>query len=91
MSSTIEHLPQHHCFQTVVDGQRCVVDYQLSGKLLTINHTFVPPAVEGRGIAARLTQAVLNYARAEHLKVAPMCSYARAYMRRRPETLDLLN
>lgn len=90
MTLTIEHLPQHHCFQAVVDGQRCVVDYRLSGSLLTITHTFVPPAVEGRGIAAQLTQAVLDHARAHRLKVAPMCSYARAYMRRRPETLDLL-
>ena len=90
MTLTIEHLPQHHCFQAVVDGQRCVVDYRLSGSLLTITHTFVPPAVEGRGIAAQLTQAVLDHARAQQLKVAPMCSYARAYMRRRPETLDLL-
>ena len=90
MTLTIEHLPQHHCFLAVVDGQRCVVDYRLSGSLLTITHTFVPPAVEGRGVAAQLTQAVLDHAREHQLKVAPMCSYARAYMRRRPETLDLL-
>jgi predicted GNAT family acetyltransferase len=90
MPLTIEHLPQRHCFQAIVDGQRCVVDYQLSGKVLTITHTYVPPALEGRGIAARLTRAVLDHARAQHLKVAAACSYARAYMRRRPETLDLL-
>jgi predicted GNAT family acetyltransferase len=91
MTLTIEHLPQHHCFQAIVDGQRCVVDYRLAGKVLTITHTYVPPALEGRGIAARLTQAVLDHARAQQLKVVPVCSYARAYMRRRPETLDLLS
>ena len=90
MTLTIEHLPQHHCFQAIVDGQRCDVDYRLAGKVLTITHTYVPPALEGRGIAARLTQAVLDHARARQLKVVPVCSYARAYMRRRPETLDLL-
>jgi predicted GNAT family acetyltransferase len=90
MMLTIEHLPQRHCFQAIVDGQRCVVDYRLSDKVLTITHTFVPPAVEGRGIAAQMTQAVLDHARAQQLKVVPVCSYARSYMKRRPETLDLL-
>jgi predicted GNAT family acetyltransferase len=90
MPLTIEHLPQQHCFQAIVDGQRCVVDYRLSGNVLTITHTLVPRPVEGRGIAAQLTQAVLDHARAQQLKVVPICSYARAYMRRRPETLDLL-
>jgi len=90
MTSTIEHLPQQHRFQAVVDGERCVADYQLAGKVLTITHTLVPAPVEGRGIAAQLTEAVLDYARAQQLKVVPVCSYARSYMRRHPETLDLL-
>lgn len=89
MTLTIEHLPQRHCFQTIVDGQRCVVDYDLSGSVLTITHTFVPLALEGRGIAGQLTDAVLRHARSQHLKIRPLCSYARAYMRRHPETLDL--
>lgn len=29
MTLTIEHLPQHHCFQAIVNGQRCDVDYRL--------------------------------------------------------------
>jgi len=89
MTLTIEHLPQRHCFQTIVDGQRCVVDYDLSGSVLTITHTFVPLALEGRGIAGQLTDAVLRHARSQQLKIRPLCSYARAYMRRHPETLDL--
>ena len=53
-------------------------------------HTEVPPALEGRGIAARLVQAALDYAQAEGLKVLPRCSYVRAYMRRHPRTQSLL-
>ena len=92
MTLTIEHLAQRHCFQAIVDGQRCVVDYdfQPSSAVLTITHTFVPPALEGRGIARQLTQAVLDYARAQQLRVRPLCSYARAYLRRHPEALDLV-
>ena len=90
MTLTIEHLPHRNCFQAIVDGQRCVVGYDLSGSLLTIAHTFVPQALEGRGIAGRLTEAVLEHARSQQLKVRPLCSYARAYMRRHPEALDLI-
>ena len=34
--------------------------------------------------------AALDHARANGLKVSPLCSYARAYMQRHPETLPLL-
>jgi predicted GNAT family acetyltransferase len=90
MTLTIEHLPQRHCFEAIVDGQRCVADYELNGAVMTITHTYVPPALEGRGIAGQLTEAMLQHARSHRLKVRPLCSYARAYMRRHPETLDLI-
>ena len=86
----IEHLPQHARFQTVVDGELCVLDYRLAAPLMTITHTEVPPAVEGRGIAAELTEAALAYARSSGFKVRPACAYARAYIQRHPETRDLL-
>jgi uncharacterized protein len=86
----IEHRPQQHCFQSIVEGLRCVLDYRLDGSVLTIAYTGVPPPLEGRGIAAQLTQAALDHARTHGLTINPVCSYARAYMRRRPETLDLL-
>jgi len=35
-------------------------------------------------------QALLDHAQAHGLKVLPLCSYARAYMRRHPETAALL-
>jgi uncharacterized protein len=89
MELTIEHLPQRHRFQTVVEGFTCFADYVLAGKVITITHTVVPPPIEGRGIAAQLIQALLDHARANGLKVDPQCSYSRAYMQRHPETMDL--
>jgi predicted GNAT family acetyltransferase len=37
-----------------------------------------------------MVKAALDHARAHGLKVAPVCSYVRAYMRRHPETQGLL-
>jgi uncharacterized protein len=76
-------------FECTVDGQLCVADYRLSSAVITLTHTGVPPALEGRGIAAALVVAALAHARAQGLKVNPLCSYVRLYMQRHPETHDL--
>lgn len=60
------------------------------GDVLVLHHTEVPPALEGRGLAAAVVAATLAWARQEGLGVRPVCSYVAAYMRRHPETLDLL-
>ena len=86
----IEHQPAQGRFQTRVDGARCEVDYTLHDGVMTITHTGVPRHLEGRGIAGALVLAALDHARRQGLKVAPLCSYARAYMRRHPHTLSLL-
>lgn len=90
MQPPIEHLPERHRFQAVVDGLPCVLDYQLAHDVLAITHTGVPSALGGRGIAAALVQATLDHARAHGLKVRPLCSYAAVYMRRHPASADLL-
>ncbi len=86
----IEHLPARQRFQTVVEGHRCVVDYRLDGSLMHLVHTEVPPPVGGRGVAAALVRAALEEARRLGWRVNPLCSYVRVYMRRHPETQDLL-
>jgi hypothetical protein len=87
MPITIEHLPQHGRFQAIVDDQRCVCDYRLVDSVMHMTHTEVPPELEGRGIAAALVEAALAHAKANGLKINPLCSYVRGYMQRHPETL----
>jgi uncharacterized protein len=65
--------------------------YRMIDGVMWLTHTEVPPALQGRGIAAALVQAALAHARAQGLKVRPACSYVRTYMRRHPETQDLLD
>ena len=61
-----------------------------AGGVMNIVHTEVPTQAEGRGVAAALVRAALAHARAEGLRVRPSCSYVRVYMRRHPDTQDLL-
>ncbi len=85
----IRHDAEASCFECHVDGLRCVIDYRLLGGVMHIDHTEVPPALEGRGIAAAMVRFALAHAREQALKVNPLCSYVRIYMQRHPETHDL--
>jgi uncharacterized protein len=84
----------HHAdaarFQAAVGGHLAVCEYRRGDGVVAFTHTEVPPALQGRGIAAALVQAALDWARAEGLRVRPACSYVATYMRRHPHTQDLL-
>src|SRR3990172_1709694 len=65
------------------------LDYMQDGRTFVITHVGVHPELRGHGVAGRLTQVGLDYARARSLRVIPMCSYAATYIRRHPQYLDL--
>jgi len=89
-SPDIRHNQDRQRFETTVDGQLCVADYQLRGDVMWMTHTGVPQAVGGRGIAAELVRTALDWAAAQGYRVEPSCSYVAVYMRRHPETQRLL-
>ena len=86
----IRHNVADRRFEAIVGSLLACADYQLTGDVMRLYHTAVPQALEGRGIAGALVKAALAHARAAHLKVEPACGYVRAYMKRHPETHDLL-
>jgi predicted GNAT family acetyltransferase len=87
---TVRHDAGASRFEAEIDGRLAVCAYRRSGDVLHLTHTEVPPALQGQGIAAALVRETLDWARREGLRVRPLCSYVAAYMRRHPETLDLL-
>ena len=87
---TITRNEAHSRLETVVDGHLCVIDYRLDGRVLTLPSVRVPAAVEGRGIAAALTRAALDWARADSLRVVPVCPYVITWLKRHPEYQDVL-
>jgi predicted GNAT family acetyltransferase len=89
-TSAIVHNEKASRFEMGVQGQFCVAQYRLIDGVMWLTHTEVPPALRGRGIAARVVQAALDHARAHGLKVRPACSYVHSYMRRHPEAHDLM-
>lgn len=76
-------------FTVDVEGHQAELVYSLRGERLSIDHTGVPEAIGGRGIAGQLVQAAMDYARGQGLGVIPACSYARAWILRHPEYASL--
>lgn len=52
-------------------------------------HTLVPPVIGGRGIAAKLVEALIADAQEQGFKVKPECSYVAAAFDRHPEWATL--
>jgi hypothetical protein len=86
----VRHNKAAQRFEVVVDGELARADYRIDGGVMQMFHTEVPVASEGRGIAASLVRAAIEYARENGLKILPACSYVRVYMRRHPEAHSVL-
>ena len=85
--------PEHEVAQqrfTLPTTPISVLDYSLSAGNVVFSHTGVPPAYRGQGLAAKLVEAGLKWAREEGLKVVPACSYVQLYLQRHPEWQNLV-
>lgn len=79
----VSHNRQAGSFEAFVDGHRAHLDYrQVDEGTLDYCHTFVPHELRGRGVAAIVTAAALDYARENGFSVIPSCSYVALFMRR---------
>jgi predicted GNAT family acetyltransferase len=77
-------------FELAFDGGMVWADYSRSGDTLVIPHVEAEPQLRGSGAAGQFMRALTDHARAEGLKLLPLCSYAAVWMRRHPETADLV-
>lgn len=67
-----------------------VLTWRAMGPLRVANHTFVPPAMRGRGVAQQLVEALVADAREQGFKIVPQCSYVEALFRRNPGWADVM-
>jgi predicted GNAT family acetyltransferase len=77
-------------FELRVRDHLCIADYRLVDGVMWLTHTETPPPLRGRGMAERVVRAALDHAQAHGMKVRPACSYVRTYLRRHPESRDLV-
>jgi len=87
----VTHNEEAHRFEATVDGLRSLLAYRLFPDRIVLHHTEVPPPIQGQGMAAKLTRAALDFARAHHLRVVPMCPYVSSFLRKHREYQDLVS
>jgi len=85
----IAHNPDENRFEVTIDGNLSKMDYIQNGKNFVITHVGVHPSLRGQGVAGKIVEVGLEYARVNSFRVVPMCSYAAAYIRRHPEYAGL--
>jgi predicted GNAT family acetyltransferase len=85
------HLVRHdeagHRFVAAVDGYEAVMDYAIvDEKTVDFTHTWTPPELRRRGIAAAVVSAALAWARAEGKTVIATCWYVRQFLEKEAKT-----
>lgn len=88
---TVTHNEGAERLEMLVDGLRALLTYRRFPDRIVFLHAEVPPSLEGRGFAGKLTSFALDFARANHLRVVPRCPYVSSFIRKHMEYQDLVS
>ncbi|MBI2717006.1 MAG: N-acetyltransferase [Rhizobiales bacterium] len=89
MSNNVRDNTERRRFELATDGHIAFSEYRRDGGVLTVMHTEVPPALNGKGIGSALVRGLLDIARTQGLKVVPKCPFVAGYIDKHPEYADL--
>jgi predicted GNAT family acetyltransferase len=82
---------QRGLYATELEGHRAKLTFVHEGPdVIRVDKTYVPPEIEGRGVAAALVERAVADARAKGWKIVPECSYVAAAFRRHTDWADVL-
>jgi predicted GNAT family acetyltransferase len=90
MAGAIRDDTAKHRFELDADGGTAIMIYHLDPGVITLVHTEVPQALEGKGVGSAIVRGVLDLVRARGLKMIVKCPFVAGYMKRHPEYDDLL-
>jgi uncharacterized protein len=86
MSAEVRDNPEESRYEILEDGEVAgFVTYRLGGDRITLVHTEVAPAFEGRGLASALAVQVLADIRERGLGLVPVCPFFSAFIRKHPD------
>ena len=78
-------------FATPEGEEGCVwADYAVQGNIRVLLHVEAEPQLRGTGASGRFMAALVDHARTEKLKLRPVCGYAAAWLKRHPESADVV-
>lgn len=77
-------------FELHIDGHMAVIEYSMKGNVFVLLHTEVDKALEGRGIAAILTEKTFHHLESIGAKIIPLCPYIVGYLKKHPEWMRIV-
>lgn len=89
MTYSVRDNPDKHRFELELDGHIAFSEYKRADDVLTVMHTEVPKAHAGKGVGSALVRGMLDIARAQKLRVRPLCPFVAAYIDKHAEYADL--
>lgn len=67
------------------------IPYSIKDDSIGLLHTNVPEEWRGKGLAKKLAECALNYAKENNLSVIPYCPFVAKYIEEHPEWLSYLH
>jgi predicted GNAT family acetyltransferase len=77
-------------YELQIDAEIVFARYRKSDGVLTILWVEAPPALRGTGAAGRIMKGLGQEAATNGWRIAPVCGYAAAWLRRSHEYRDLI-
>jgi len=65
--------------------------YSMSAEKMIIEHTEVSDELRGKNIGYQLVHTAVEYARTHAIKIIPLCPFANAVFKKKPEYADVLS
>lgn len=91
MKIVVKHDGVTQKFFTSMGGKECILRYnKISDTIWDFRMLFVPANLRGQGIAAKVVEYALMYARKNFIKVKVSCSYVKDFIRENDKFQDVL-
>ncbi len=89
--NTITRNDERKRFELEAEGHTAFIEFLIDkDHVMYLTHTEVPKALEGKGIGKNIVEQTLNYLKDNNFKLAPLCPFVAAYLKRHPEWKDIL-
>jgi predicted GNAT family acetyltransferase len=72
-------------FYATVEGQEAKIEYEKSGEVYNLLHTFVPEELRGHGVAEQLVTGALEQIQRQGARFLPTCPYIQGFLKSHPQ------
>lgn len=78
-------------FEARLGEDLAFTQYRILQNGVLFPHTEVPEAFEGQGVGSKLVEAAMRWVRERDAKVMPVCTFVAGWLRRHPDSHDLVH